>query len=133
MKNNFKVLVLLVVFATFAWSAPSFLTGVNDVTNYADTFGKSTIGIAGKWFLGLVLPAFFIIGMPMLVAKFGKKHIMSGNEDEKWKLYFAYIGAIALGIVLSMFGIYFIGEGLFGSGDLGLTVFKTFWKGIFGV
>lgn len=133
MKATIKALIIVVLFSTFAYSEPDFLKGVDDATKYADTFGKGTLGVAGKWFLGLILPAFFIVGMPMLVAKFGKKHIMQGNDDEKWKLYFAYLGAIALGVILSMFGLYFIGEGLFGDGAKGLKVFTEFWKGIFGV
>lgn len=133
MRISIKVVLLLVFFSTLSWSAPSFLSGVDSATTYADTFGKSTIGVAGKWFLGAILPAFFIVGMPMLVAKFGKKHIMQGNDDEKWKMVMAYLGAIALGIILTMFALFFVGEGLFADGDKGLKVFTDFWKGIFGV
>lgn len=133
MKSKKSILVLVLIFGANVLFGADFLSGMDETTKYADQMGKGWLGIGLNWFLCVVLPSLLVAGLPMLVAKFGKKHIMSGNEDEKWKLYFAYAGAMALGIIVYLFGLYFIAEGLFGGGDKGITLLQTFWKGVAGI
>jgi hypothetical protein len=128
----FKVLFLLFVFASVSYGAPSFLSGMDATTTYADTTGKSWLGLVFNWFFLVILPAGMIFGFPMLVSKYLKKHITSGNEDEKWKLPFAYLGASALGIIVYLFALFFVSEGLLGGGDKGITLLQAFWRGVAG-
>lgn len=134
MKNKrlFKLLLLLVVLSGVAFASPDFLKGMDDTTKYADTTGKSWLGMFFNWFFFVVLPISMIVGFPMLVSKYLKKHITSGNEDEKWKMPFAYAGASALAIIVYLFALYFVSEGLLGGGDKGISLLQQFWRGVAG-
>ena len=96
---------------------------VNDVSQTIQQKATATVeGISGMMLLILLAVAVIIY--------VASKPLSSGAIKVIIGVVLCFL---VLGIILTMFSLYFIGEGLFGDGDKGLKVFTTFWKEMFGV
>lgn len=138
MKN--KSLVLKVFLASLfigasvafgAESASGDFGEFNNVVSGADTAAKQTIGLVGKWFIGLV-PLFGLIVGIFGGNKFLKKN--SNGQEENFAKQLGYMGAGAfIGLIVAILLITAIGAGLLGDSSLAFGVLNEFWKGVLGI
>ncbi len=103
----------------------------NDVVSSADSAAKQTIGVVGKWFIGL-LPLFGLVVGIFGGNKFLKKN--SNGQEENFAKQLGFMGAGAfIGLIVSILLITAVGAGLLGDSSLAFGVLNDFWKSILGV
>lgn len=98
----------------------------SSVVSSADSSAKATMGVVGKWLIGMLPLVCLIIGI-FGGLRYLKKKSNGQEENFAKELGFAAGGAF-LGLVVSFVLITSIGTGLLGASAEAFTILNVFWK-----
>ena len=125
-KVNKFIIILISLFIIVPELSANFLGEMDNRNKVVAESFELNINLIGQIVFGL-LPFGFAIGFMFLIKKFGKKHLMQGNEDDKWMYYGALIVGAVAGFFLGWYIVELLGSFLLGSAEKAQALFNKIW------